>query len=61
MMQFFINSRPVPRAIARHHLQEATQLDPKILEKLIKRAIQDDPEAVRYLAEYGLTVLRVNP
>ena len=57
MIQFFINNRPVPRAIARHHLQEATQLDPRILEKWIKRAIQDDPQAVRYLAEYGVSIL----
>jgi hypothetical protein len=61
MIQFYINSRPVPRAIARHHLQQATQLDPKALEKWIKRAITDDPQAIRFLSEYGVQLLRVNP
>lgn len=61
MIQFFINSRPVPRAIARHHLQQATQQNPKTLEIWIKRAITDDPQAIRFLAEYGIALLRVNP
>ena len=61
MIQFFINSRPVPRAIARHHLQQATQQPPLELEKWIKRAVTEDPQAIRFLAEYGIALLRVNP
>ena len=61
MIQFFINNRPVPRAIARHHLQQATQQNPLELERWVKRAITDDPQAIRYLAEYGIQLHRVNP
>lgn len=61
MIQFYVNSRPVPRAIARHHLQQATQKPPKELEGWIKKAITEDPQAIRYLAEYGIQLHRVNP
>ena len=61
MIQFYINNRPVPRAIARHHLQQATQRQPMELEQWIKRALTDDPQATRYLAEYGIQLHRVNP
>ena len=59
MIQFFINSRPVPRAIARHHLGEAnpSRSIPE-LSKLVSKAVAGDGEAVRFLSHYGVAISR---
>ena len=59
MIQFFINSRPVPRAIARHHLGEANPSRPiQELSKLVSQAVAGDSEAVRFLSRYGVAISR---
>jgi len=59
MIQFFINSRPVPRAIARHHLGEANPARsiPE-LSKLVSKAVAGDGEALRFLSCYGVAISR---
>jgi hypothetical protein len=57
MVQFFINSRPVPRAIARHHLGTANpSRSLGELSGLLSKAVAGDSQAVRFLAVYGLSV-----
>lgn len=57
MVQFFINSRPVPRAIARHHLGMANpSRSLGELSGLLSKAVAGDSQAVRFLAVYGLSV-----
>ena len=57
MVQFFINSRPVPRAIARHHLGMANpSRSLGDLSGLMSKAVAGDSQAVRFLAVYGLSV-----
>jgi len=59
MIQFFINSRPVPRAIARHRIQEANpQHSPQYIQKRIKEAIAEDCEAIRFLESFGVSIVR---
>lgn len=60
MIQFFINSRPVPRAIARHHLQQANpSRETAELSRIMSKAIGKDAEAVRFLSAYGVEVHEV--
>lgn len=60
MIQFFINSRPVPRAIARHHLQLANpSRETAELSRIMSKAIARDTEAVRFLSAYGVEVKEV--
>lgn len=60
MIQFFINSRPVPRAIARHHLQLANpSRETADLSRIMSKAIAKDAEAVRFLSAYGVEVHEV--
>jgi len=61
MIQFYINSRPTPRAVARYNLEQATGRPPQELNKIINEAIQDHEPARRFLAAYGIEVVRVNP
>jgi hypothetical protein len=60
MIQFYINSRPVPRAIARHHLQQS---DPArgsgVINALMTKAVQQQAIAVRYLESHGVAVAQV--
>jgi hypothetical protein len=57
MIQFYINSRPIPRAIARHHLEQATNKPAADLNKTIRAAISGDEPARRYLAAYGVEIV----
>lgn len=60
MIQFFINSRPVPRAIARHHLQQANpSRETAELSRIMSKAIAKDAEAIRFLSAYGVEVQEV--
>lgn len=57
MIQFYINSRPIPRAIARHHLEQATSKPAADINKTIRDAISGHEPARRYLAEYGVEII----
>ena len=60
MVQFFINSRPVPRAMARYHLAEANPARSlEYLSKAMSKAIKADAEAVKFLAAYGVEVRKL--
>ena len=62
MIQFYINSRPVPRAVARHHLEEGNpSRNSAMLSEVMTKAVRQDAEAVRFLASYGVHVERVQP
>lgn len=57
MIQFFINSRAVPRAVARHHLGMSNpSRSIGELSGIISKAVAGDSEAVRFLAVYGVSV-----
>ena len=59
MIQFYINNRPVPRAIARHRIQEANpNALPQQLEKRIREAVAGDPVALAFLRAYGVDIQR---
>lgn len=59
MIQFFINSRPVPRALARHRLQEANpQHSPQFIQKKIQEAISEDPKAIQFIESFGVSIVR---
>ena len=60
MIQYYINSRPVPRAIARHHLtQSVTRWDLKALGELLNRAARNDKNAADWLAGHGVSVAHI--
>ena len=56
MIQYYINSRPVPRAIARHHLAQARpHIDIKTINSMLTWA-KSDAKAAAYCAEFGVSV-----
>lgn len=62
MIQFFINSRPVPRAVARHHLEQGNPSRTSAeLSALMSQAVKMDKEAIKFLASYGVSVQQVQP
>jgi hypothetical protein len=62
MIQFYINSRPVPRAVARHHLEQGNPSRTSAeLSALMSQAFRKDAEAVKFLASYGVSVAQVQP
>jgi hypothetical protein len=59
MIQFFINSRPVPRAIARHRLEEANpRHTPQQIAEKIRDALANDRESIRFLSAFGVEIAR---
>jgi hypothetical protein len=59
MIQFFINSRPVPRAIARHRLEEANpRHTPEQIAEKIQEALANEPESIRFLGAFGVEIHR---
>ena len=57
MIQFYINSRPVPRAIARHHIAEASpQYTLAEVAEMMGAAVHRDWLAVQRLAAVGVFV-----
>lgn len=59
MIQYYINSRPVPRAIARHHLAQARpDLDIKAVNVMLKWHLPNTPQA-KQCAAYGVSVAKI--
>jgi hypothetical protein len=59
MIQYYINNRPVPKAIARHHLQQAQpNINPKIINWVINWAASDD-KAAAHCAAYGVHIANI--
>lgn len=59
MIQFYINSRPVPRAIARHHLAQARpELTPAAVDVMLKWHLPSTP-AAKQCAAYGVSVAKI--
>lgn len=60
MIQYYINNRPVPRAIARHHLQQARpNIRGSYLSKQLLDAAKNDPIAVKFCADFGVSLARI--
>jgi len=60
MIQFYVNSRPVPRAVARHHLEQGNPSRTSAeLSGLMSKAVKMDKEAIKFLAVYGVSVSQV--
>jgi hypothetical protein len=60
MIQFYVNSRPVPRAVARHHLEQGNPSRTSAeLSGLMSQAVKMDKEAIKFLASYGVSVEQV--
>jgi hypothetical protein len=56
MIQYYINNRPVPRAIARHHLAQARpHIDLKMINLMLTWA-KTDSKAAAHCAEFGVSV-----
>lgn len=57
MIQWYINSRPVPRAIARQRLETALpNRTPTDIQYQMSQAFRKDATAIRLLAECGVHV-----
>jgi hypothetical protein len=60
MIQYYINNRPVPRAIARHHLANAVPArDTAYLNAAIKAAAQGDAAFIKFCADHGVSVAHI--
>ena len=60
MIQYYINNRPVPRAIARHHLNDGLKTAPlSYVNSLLTRAAKNDPSAVDFCADFGVSVAKI--
>ena len=60
MIQFYINSRPVPRAIARHHLINAVPArEIAYLNAALKAAAKGDPDFIKFCAANGVSVANI--
>lgn len=59
MIQYYINNRPVPRAIARHHLQQARpHIDIKTIDSMLTWA-RFDSKAAAHCAEFGIHLANI--
>lgn len=59
MIQYYINNRPVPRAIARHHLTSALPYDtPADIQRLLSDAVKNEGMALKKCAYFGVLVER---
>jgi hypothetical protein len=59
MIQYYINNRPVPRAIARHYLAQARpQLPLAFIDSMLTWA-QFDQAASKHCAEFGIHVAKI--
>jgi hypothetical protein len=62
MIQFYVNSRPVPRAVARHHLEQGNpSRTSEELSRIMSQAFRKDDKAIKFLASYGVSVAQVQP
>jgi len=59
MIQYYINNRPVPRAIASHHLQQARpHIDIKTINSMLTWA-RFDSKAAAHCAEFGVHLAKI--
>ena len=59
MIQYYINNKPVPRALARYHLQQARpHIDLKLIDSMLTWA-KIDPKAAAHCAEFGVSVAKL--
>jgi hypothetical protein len=59
MIQYYINNRPVPRAIARHHLAQARpHIDIKTINSMLTWA-KFDAKAAAHCAEFGVSMAKI--
>jgi hypothetical protein len=59
MIQYYINGRPVPRAIARHHLALARpHIDIKTINSMLTWA-KNDAKAAAHCADFGVSVANI--
>lgn len=59
MIQYYINNRPVPRAIARHYLARARpDIDLKIINSMLTWA-RFDVKAAAHCAEFGIHMAKI--
>ena len=62
MIQYYINNRPVPRAIARHHLQQARpHIDIKTINSMLTWAKFDDKAAKHCAPNLALVSQKFKP
>ena len=60
MVQYYINGRPVPRAIARHHLAQARpHIDLNQINSMLTWA-KFDKVSAKHCAEFGVSVAIIN-
>ncbi|CAB4121010.1 hypothetical protein UFOVP7_8 [uncultured Caudovirales phage] len=60
MIQFYINSRPVPRAIARARLMDARpDLHFLTFDSLLNSAKKGADYAIKFIAAYGVSVANI--
>ena len=60
MIQFYINSRPVPRSIARAHLIKAMPwADLPAIGELFIKAIKGNTYATNRIAEFGISIANI--
>ena len=59
MIQYYINNRPVPRAIARHHLTQARpNVSAAIIDSMLTWA-RFDSKAAAHCAEFGIHLAKI--
>jgi len=60
MIQFYINSRPVPRSIARAHLiKSLPYADLPAIGELFIKAIKGDKYSTNRIAEFGISIASI--
>jgi hypothetical protein len=60
MIQYYINNRPVPRAIARHHLIDAMPYSEiAVIKQLIEKAAAGNVYAINRIAEFGIHIAKI--
>ena len=59
MIQYYINNRPVPRAIARQYLAEGIFNPLFNIGTLLDRAVKNDKKAVKFCAAYGVQIANI--
>jgi hypothetical protein len=59
MIQYYINNRPVPRAIARQRLEQGNPtLSPSQISDALQRALNNDKHAAALIGQSGITIYK---
>lgn len=59
-MQFYINSRPVPRAVARYHLEQSLPtMSISAINGILNLLKQGKKEAINFCASYGISFTNI--